>query len=78
PCNYPLVETKYKLPKTLITEYKVSAYDGKGNLLNSLHIKDNHQRFAVHKVDWVAERLVFEPIATNGCDEFRMFGFEFE
>ena len=76
PCCYPLVETSYKLPETLIKEYKILAFDNEGNLLDSLHIKNNHQRFVVHKVDWKAKRIVFEPIATNGCSEFRLFSFE--
>ena len=78
PCCYPLVETSFKLPQTLITEYKVLALDKDGKVIDSLHIKNNHQRFVVHNVDWVAERIVFEPIATNGCDDFRLFGFEIE
>lgn len=78
PCCYPLVETSFKLPQTLITEYKIWALDGEGNVIDCLHVKENHQRFAVHSVDWTAQKLVFEPIATNGCDEFRLFGFEFE
>ena len=76
PCCYPLVETSYKLPETLIKEYKILAFDNEGNLLDSLHIKNNHQRFVVHKVDWKAKRIVFEPIATNGCSKFRLFSFE--
>ena len=75
PCNYPLVETRFKLPKTLIKEYRIEGVDDKGGTY-SLYVTDNHQRFVKHHVNWKVKSLRFVPIATHGCDTFRVFDFE--
>ncbi len=75
PCNYPLVQPKFKLPETLIKEYKIQAIAENGEI-NELHITDNHQRFVKHAVDWCARTVRFVPIATFGANDFRLFDFE--
>ena len=75
PCNYPLVETRFKLPKTLIKEYRIEGVTEDGTVL-SLHVTDNHLRFIRHAVDWRVKELRFLPISTHGCEEFRLFDFE--
>ena len=76
PCNYPLVQTKIHLPKTIIREYKIEGESNNGELF-TLHIEDNHQRFVKHSVDWNIKKLRFIPISTHGCAEYRIFDFEF-
>lgn len=75
PCNYPLVQNKFKLPETLITAYRIvgETANGKQNIIS---IDNNHQRFILHNVDWKIKKLRFTPISTNGCEEFRLFDFE--
>ena len=75
PCNYPLVQTKFKLPNTLIREYIIEGESESGERV-SIHITDNHQRFVKHRVDWQVKSLKFIPILTHGCDEFRLFDLE--
>ncbi len=75
PCNYPLKQTKFKLPNTLIKEYRAEGINESGETC-SITVNNNHQRFVVHKVDWNVKKVRFIPIATNGCDEFRVFDFE--
>ena len=75
PCNYPLVEKRYKLPDTLIREYCIQGIADNGDVFE-LKVTDNHQRFVKHKVDWCVKRILFIPISTNGCDDFRLFNFE--
>ncbi len=75
PCNYPLVQTKFKLPRTLIREYRLEGIDAQGKEF-TIHVKDNHQRFVKHGVDWRVERLRFVPLTTHGCEELRLFDFE--
>ena len=75
PCNYPLVQTKFKLPKTLIKEYRIEGVREDGTT-EVLHITDNHQRFVKHAVNWKVRSLRFVPISTHGCESFRLFGFE--
>ena len=76
PCNYPLVETRFKLPKTLIREYRIEGISEDGTT-STLHITDNHLRFVRHRVDWKVKTLRFIPLATHGSDTFRVFDFEF-
>lgn len=75
PCCYPLIETNFKLPSTLITEYKIEGISSCG-ILNEIHVNDNHLRFVRHSVDWKVKTVRFVPISTNGSDNFRLFSFE--
>lgn len=77
PCNYPLVQTKFKLPETLIKEYKIIGITADGKV-QELHVTDNHQRFVRHTVDWCVKTVRFVPIDTCGCEQYRLFGFEIE
>ena len=74
PCSYPLVETKYKIPKTLITKYKIEGKtaDGKVHIITA----ENHQRFVKIPVDWCVKTVRFVPLEENGCGEYRLFSFE--
>ena len=75
PCAYPLEEKRFKLPKTLIREYKVIGENKAGEKVE-IHIENNHQRFVRHAVDWVVSKVRFVPLADRGCGEFRLFDFE--
>ena len=75
PCSYPLVEKRFKLPDTLIREYRIEGIDAEGKTYE-LHIKDNHQRFVKHDVAWKVSKIRFVPLATHGCEQFRLFDFE--
>ena len=75
PCSYPLVQKRFKLPATLIREYRLEGVDTAGKTYE-LHIDDNHLRFVRHTVDWKIKTLRFVPLATHGCDHFRLFDFE--
>ncbi len=75
PCCYPLQETKYKVPETLIKEFDIvgTASDGTEFVL---HTEENHQRFVRLSVDWEVSQISFVPKATFGSEEFRVFSFE--
>ena len=75
PCNYPLVQERFKLPETLIKEYIIEGTDDSGKDV-ILHIKDNHQRFVVHDIKRNLRNIRFVPLATHGCTDFRVFNFE--
>ena len=75
PCNYPLVQTRYKLPSTLIKEYRIEGKNSAGEKFE-ISISDNHQRFVRHNVDWKVNEISFIPLSTHGYDGFRMFDFE--
>ncbi len=75
PCNYPLVQTEFKLPSTLIKEYKIEGKNTAGEKYGIL-VSDNHQRFVRHRVNWKIKEISFIPISTHGCDDFRVFDFE--
>ncbi len=75
PCCFPKEEKRFKLPSTLITEYRIEGENEKGEK-TVLHVTDNHQRFVLHEVDWCVKKLRFVPLKTNGSEDFRLFGFE--
>ena len=75
PCNYPLIQDKFKLPRTLIKEYILEGEDSEGNSFN-IHVTDSHQRFVRHNVGKKVCRLRFIPLSTHGAKDFRLFSFE--
>lgn len=77
PCSYPLHETKYKLPTTLIKSYRIEGVDSSGHVF-TVEVTDNHHRFVRHKVDWLVRTVRFIPMDTHGCETFRVFDFEVE
>lgn len=77
PCNFPLIQTKFKLPETLIREYKIQGVAENGEI-KEIHITDNHQRFVKINIDWFVKVIRFIPLSTYGSREFRLFAFEIE
>ena len=77
PCNYPLVQTDFRLPETLIKEYKIQGF-GENGEVKEIHVCDNHQRFVRHSVDWRVRKIRFIPLKTFGKKQFRLFDFEIE
>ncbi len=75
PCNYPIVQDKFKLPKTLIREYKIQGISENGEI-KEIYIADNRRRFIVHSVDWCVKAIRFVPLSTYGAEEYRLFCFE--
>ncbi len=75
PCNYPLVQTEFKLPETLIKEYKLEGESVDGERF-VIYVPDNHQRLVKHYVSWKIKKIRFVPISTHGCETFRLFDFE--
>ena len=75
PCNYPLVQTKFKLPKTLISEYRIEGESESGERF-TLHCKENRKRFVRHALSWKVKTLRLVPLATHGSEDFRVFAFE--
>ena len=75
PCNYPLYETRFKLPQTLIKEYRIELIKENGET-ETIHIKDNRKRFVMHDVDKTAKIIKFIPMSTYGDAKFRIFNFE--
>lgn len=75
PCNYPLLQPKFKLPDTLIREYLIEIFED-DKITQTLHITDNHQRLVKHKIGRKTDKVRFTPVKTNGCETFRLFEFE--
>ncbi len=75
PCNYPLLQTKFKLPEKLIKEYRIEGENSDGERF-AICVSDNHQRFVRHSVNWKIKKIRFIPISTHGCETFRLFDFE--
>lgn len=75
PCCYHLHETEYRVPETLITEYKIESEDSSGTS-SSISVSDNHERIVCHSVGKNVKKIKFVPLKTNGAPEFRLFSFE--
>lgn len=75
PCCYPLKETRYKVPETLIKSFTISGTKDDGTTVE-LTVEDNHQRFVKIPVEWKIKKLTFIPTETYGCEDFRLFSFE--
>lgn len=75
PCNYPLHDTGYLLPRTLVKSYRLEGICPDGSVV-SMEIHDNHQRLVRHKVDWTVSEVRLIPLSTHGCPVCRVFGFE--
>lgn len=71
------MQNEFKLPDTLIKEYKVLGISSNG-AINEVHVCDDHQRFVKHSVQWNVNKIKFVPIMTHGCNKFRVFGFEIQ
>ena len=75
PCSYPLVQTKFKLPKTLIKSYRIEGEREDGTIV-SFTVENNHQRFVRHQIDWCVKSVRLIPLETQGSNEMRLFCFE--
>ncbi len=75
PFCYPLVEPKFKLPRTLVDAYRIEGVLANGESV-TLEIAENHQRFVKHAVDWTVKSLRFVPLSTHGVEDYRVFDFE--
>jgi len=75
PCSYPLVQDRFYLPRTLIKAYRIEGENEDGSVCR-ICVENNHQRLVRHKVAWNVKRIRFIPLATNGCEEYRVFDFE--
>ncbi len=75
PCCYPLHETRYQLPKTLIRSYRIEGEAENGQQF-CLEVGENHQRLARHALNWQVKRIRLVPLTTNGAEAFRLFSFE--
>lgn len=75
PCNYPLVQTKFKLPDTLIKEYRIEGESSAGEVF-SICVSDNRKRLARHLVKWKVNKVRLIPVSTHGCEQLRLFDFE--
>jgi hypothetical protein len=77
PSNYPLVQPRFHLPKTLVTAYRLVGENEKGECF-SLEIAENHQRLCHHTLGWQVKRITLLPLSTNGSEDYRIFSFEVE
>ena len=75
PCCYPLHETRFKLPATLIKAYRIEGISESGER-KEICVDDNHQRFVRHRVDWCVKKICLIPLETFGAPDFRLFDFE--
>jgi len=75
PCCYPLNETRYKLPETLIRSYLViGTKDGQEVFVDK--ITENHQRLRYHQINMNLDAIRVVPLETWGSPEYRIFSLD--
>lgn len=72
PCNFRLNEPGYKLPNTIVKEYKIIA---DGTVI--VDEKNNYQRMRKHAVSVNAKNIEIRLVKTHGADEFKIFAVDF-
>ncbi len=78
PCRYLLEEKDFHLPTTLIKDYSIEIKFADGST-RIIEMSDNHQRLVwIELAENNVTALKFVPLSTQGSEEFRLFGFEFE
>ena len=76
PCAYPLHETRYKTPVTLISDYTLVFTHADGSE-SRYSYTENHLRLVRHAYEErEVVRVSFIPEKTQGCSEYRLFSFE--
>lgn len=72
PSNYPLNETKYKLPDTLVRSYSVVAVTETGEEVLE-KVCNNRRRLVFHDINKRIKSIRIVPETTWGCSEYRIF-----
>ncbi len=75
PCCYPLIETHYQIPETLIKTYSIECVAADGKTIR-YDFDNNHQRFVINNFNVSVKSVRFIPKETYGAPEFRVFAFE--
>ena len=77
PSYFPLKETLYRLPSTLIKSYRlVGIIDGQEQIL--AEVSDNRQRMVCHTVEKELESIRLQPLCTWGAPVCRVFSMYME
>ena len=77
PSYFPLKETLYRLPSTLIRAYRlIGVINGQEQILTE--VSDNRQRMICHMVDKEIESIRFQPLSTWGAPVCRVFSMYME
>lgn len=75
PCSYPLQETRFFLPRTLVRDYTL-IFSHPDGTESRLHVTDNHQRLCRHTLTEEVVRVTLVPKTSWGNPDMRLFSFE--
>ena len=75
PCWLRLEEPDYRVPKTLVKDYRITAETPQGSVVLA-EVSDNHQRLVRHRADVVAKKISLIPLETHGYDKARLFSMD--
>ena len=75
PWHYPLHDTRFRLPETLVTAYTIEAESESGEVTR-IEVGENHRRLVRHAVDLRAKTVRLIPQKTAGSTDARLFSFE--
>jgi len=76
PCNYPLHNSDFHVPDSMIKDFKIEIKDYNGQWKEACKIKNNYQRLVRVKVDLQTTAIRFVPLSTWGLDKVHVFSWD--
>lgn len=75
PCSFPLVQTKYKMPESLVKSYKITAETPDGEIVIAEN-SNNRQRHVLHKTNATVKSISLIPLETYGAEKCAVFAMD--
>ena len=76
PCNYPLKETRWHTPESLVRDFRVEISEDGENFAEFLTITGNYQRLVKLPVRACAKAIRFVPLSTWGAEKIHVFAWD--
>lgn len=76
PCNYPLKQEGFGVPKSLVKEFKIDYKDDGEKWLTAAYVKNNYQRMVKIDIDIMAKAVRFVPLKTWGDETVHVFSWD--
>jgi len=76
PCNYPLNDTSFCVPATLVKKFSIQIQSESGDWCTIKRVENNYQRLVRLNIDVTAKAIRFIPEATWGADKAHVFAWD--
>ena len=76
PCNYPLEQNDFHVPREMIKEFKIETLNEVGEWVSVLEVGNNYQRLVKLKIDVKTKVIRFIPLSTWGAEKAHLFSWD--